>query len=351
MFDGAPAQVLEARADGSLVVAAPPASGSHRAAVVALSADGQSSAQALGGAPVPWFVYSAPENTSFSINPAFVFPGTDALIEINGINTQFAEGQVTVGFGSSDIVVKRLWVVDRSRILVNVSVGAAAVSGWAPITVLSGLQVLTLKTTLQIQPLNVRTMSLKAPIVSLETGRAGVSAGQLASIATQGLPPGLAGWTLTIGGIPVSFQLNAGNNQILAQVPPTLPVGPTVVRLISPFGDYIPALAMQVDGPPPAILSATLGGLPLDAIRAARPGDAITLLVTSLAEPNGRVPAASAVRVSVAGVSHGVTSIVELAGAHVVQFVLSPLVPSGLQQVSVGVGTRYSLPVTIAVQR
>jgi hypothetical protein len=53
----------------------------------------------------------------------------------------------------------------------------------------------------------------------------------------------------------------------------------------------------------------------------------------------------------VGGIVHPVSLVSDATGGHAVQFVLSPGVPSGVQAVSVGVGTRYSLAFAIAVQR
>jgi hypothetical protein len=52
--------------------------------------------------------------------------GTDTMVEIRGFNTKFSEGETVVGFGSSDITVRKTWVMDPGRILLNISVGPAA---------------------------------------------------------------------------------------------------------------------------------------------------------------------------------------------------------------------------------
>ena len=42
------------------------------------------------------------------------------------MNTRFADGQTIVGFGSSDILVRRVWVLSPTRLLANVSVAPTA---------------------------------------------------------------------------------------------------------------------------------------------------------------------------------------------------------------------------------
>jgi hypothetical protein len=343
LFDGAPGRVREARPDGSLLVTPPPASGSYRASVVALSPDGQTSTQALGSAAPPVFTYSAPDNPAILLNsPGFVAAGTDALVEILGGNTQFIDGQAAVGFGSSDILVRRVWVTDPGRILVNLSVSPGAAPGPVAVTVSSGLQLVTLRGVLQVQPYNPRAVSLRAPVVSQDTGLAGVSAGRVAVIGAQNLPASVAGWTLTIGGQQANYTV-LGGSQIYAQVPGNLAVGPQIVKLTPPAGEYVAPIVMQVDGPPPAILAFSVGGLPPDPNRTVHSNDVIVLTVQGLAEPNGTTPAPGAVHVRVAGVDHAAQFVTDLGGVHAVQFQLSPSVPAGLQQVSIGVGTRFSI--------
>jgi hypothetical protein len=350
LFDGAPANIQQVNPDGSLTVSAPPANGSYRANVEALAPDGQTSLQALGtGTPVA-FTYALPDNPGLTVNPPFVAAGTDAVLEIRGFNVNFVDGLTSAGFGSSDILIKRAWVTGRDRLLVDVSVMPGAAPGPAAVTVASGLQLVTLNTILQIQPQNPRNVTLRAPVVNQATGLPGVPAGGVAVMGVQGLPRDLTGWVLTIGEVRTSF-VPVGASQMFVQVPGGLPPGPAIVRLAAFTGEYIPPIAMQIDGPPPVILAATVGGAPLDANRPARGGDTVTLMVGGLADAAGKV-AASGVHVNVGGTDHAVSSVTPYPqpGVHNVQFVLSPFVQSGGQVVSVGVDTRYSAGVVIPVR-
>jgi hypothetical protein len=342
LFDGSEADVLEAHADGSLLVAAPPATGNYRASVEALAADGQTSSQALGSALPQSFVYTAPDNPDVSLNLPFVAAGTDALIEINGTRVNF-DDETVVGFGSSDVQVRRIWVTSNNHLLVNLSVAPGATPALTEVTVSSGLSLVRLAANLQIQPLNSKQITMRAPVVNRTNGLAGVPAGGTAVISTQGLPANLSGWTLTIGDQVASFSL--AGTQIIAQVPLNLPAGKAaIVRLVSPAGDYIPPVAMQVDGPPPAILAVSSLNV--------RTVDSLTLTVTGLADPSGIV-SASAVRVNVGGAIYTPSSVAPIAqpGAYAVVFTLSALAPTGTQvPVSVGVDTRFSTPVLVAVR-
>jgi uncharacterized protein (TIGR03437 family) len=178
-------------------------------------------------------------------------------------------------------------------------------------------------------------------VTNLDTGLAGVPAGQIAVIGTSGLPSNLAGWTLLIGGSSTSFKVG-GNNQLLAQVPPGASLGPAVVQLVSPSGDTsIPPILMEVDGPPPtiaAILNAS--GVAVDATHPAQAGDTITANVVGLTDTFVQ----SQLRVTVGGVPQTVLSITTTgqSGSFTVTFLLSSLTPAGSQQVTVGIDTNVS---------
>ena len=51
----------------------------------------------------------------YSITPATVTAGTDTMIEVDGFNTNFAEGQTVIGFGSSDVTVRRTWIINPGQ--------------------------------------------------------------------------------------------------------------------------------------------------------------------------------------------------------------------------------------------
>ena len=46
------------------------------------------------------------------------------MVEIKAQNTHFADGRVTLGFGTEDVTVQRLWVVDPTTLRANVQVPA-----------------------------------------------------------------------------------------------------------------------------------------------------------------------------------------------------------------------------------
>ena len=87
------------------------------------------------------------------------------MIQINGNYTNF-NSQTTVGFGSSDIVVKQVFVISPTLLMVNVSVNPQAQLTSTTVTVTTGLQTATLTLGMQIGTSNPNQISLHAPITN-----------------------------------------------------------------------------------------------------------------------------------------------------------------------------------------
>jgi len=359
MFDGAAATSIRKNDDGSFVVTAPPAIGNHVAVLEALANDGQTSMQTMGSLPPPTFTYAAPDRPSLAITPAAIAIGTDTMIEVDGFNTNFVEGQTVIGFGSSDVVVRRTWIVNPGKALLNISINAGAVAGLTTVTADTGVQAVTLNAGLQINPPADHQVSLHVPVFNLATGLPGVPTGGTVTVATTGLPASLEGWTLTIADANVDFTVDANSN-ILAVVPRSTPLGPAVLRLISPKNDAIAPVLFNVDAQPPVIQAAvdTSGTAPvlIDTTHPAAPGDAIALAVSRLPGSAASISAAS-VHINVGGVDHIATELDPVAQSDVikVQFTLTSALPASTSQdptqqtMTVHVGTRVSAPFTIYV--
>jgi uncharacterized protein (TIGR03437 family) len=360
LFDGALGSVLQQNGDGSIIVTAPPASNGYRATVEALGPDSQTSAQLLGTSAPPAFVYGGPSAPYISVNPPTVAAGTDSMVEITGYNTNFVDGTV-VGFGSSDITVKHVWVVNPGFLRMNISVKAAAAAVPTTISVASGLQVTTLNSSFQVTPSSGQ-ITLLTPIVNQATGLAGVPAGGTAVISTSGLPftasnASLSGWTLTIAGQPVPFLLG-DHGQIVAQIPVSLLTGPTVVQLNPVSGAYVPPVLMQVDPPPPQISSITsmtpsAGSAASTATGVVHAGDTLTITVTGLADANGNFPSASAIDIGVGGFDLTPSSLSAIGGLGYpcqLTVTLPSSLASGAQAMTIRFGTRLSAAFPITVQ-
>jgi len=309
--------------------------------------------------PLPTFTYASPNNPSISITPATVTAGTDTMIEVDGLNTNFADGQTVIGFGSSDVAVRRIWIVAPGKALLNISINPGATPGLVTVTADTGVQAVTLTAGLQISPAAAQQISLRVPVLNVATGLPGVPTGGTAVIAASGLPANLAGWSLTIAGVNVNFSLDSNSN-LRAVVPGTIPLGPAVVQLVSPNGNAIAPILFNVDAQPPVIQAAYDQGTSstlvfIDALHPAAPGDVITMDVANLYGSAPPVPPSS-VHISVGGVDHVATSLNAVLQFDLIsnvtrlQFTLALGLPAGsAQPTTVRVGTRVSAPYTLYV--
>jgi predicted Zn-dependent protease len=356
LFDGAPASLLQVNTDGSLLVAAPPASNGYHASVEALSPDSQTSGQLLGLNAPPAFLYAGPASPAISVNPGTVTAGTDTMVQITGYNSNFVNGTV-IGLGSSDVTVNQVWVVSSSLLQMNISVSPTAQVESTTVSVASGLQFTTLSAALQIAAANPGQITLRTPILNQATGLAGVpTTGGTVLINTSGLPftatsNTVAGWVLTIANQPVPFSVGS-NGQLIAQVPVGLTTGPQQVQLTTANGVQTPPVLLQVDPPPPVITGVlNSAGVAIGPSNQANPGDTVTLLVTGLADAFGNYPAPSSIDINAAGVDVTPASLTPAGGSNcTLQVTLSPNAMTGAQTVTIRVGTRLSAAFPIQIQ-
>ena len=365
LFDGIPASVSSVSSDGaSLLISEPPALSGYVATVEAVNADGQTSLQALGSAAPAVYVYPLRDAVTIASTPSTVIAGTDVMLAISGLNTHFDQERTVAGFGSSDIAVRRAWVVNPQLLLLNVSVNAGARVDVTSLTVSTGLEIVTLPGAVQITAADPGQVSLRVPGINAATGLAGVPAGGTALVLTSGLPAVLDGWTLTVGGEPAAFTAD-GNGRLTAQIPAGLPVGPQVVQLLSPGNPpalVVPPVLLQLDAPPPVIQSATSGfaadgtAAPVTAAAPARPGETVFLTVSGLSAPSGVLPPASAVWINIGGAAYAARTVTAVpqdpkavpADLALVAFIVpANLAPDLMVQpptvpVMVGIGTRLS---------
>lgn len=252
LFDGIAATVRSVdEGSGRMVVTPPAAVSGYRAVLVAVNPDGQSSLAVQPDNP-PSYTYESEGLTttgaaSVSSNGASLSPGIEAMIEINGFNTNFVDGQTTVGFGTADVTARRLWVVGPNRLLVNVSVSPSAQSGLVMLSVISGLQVHTNPSGFQVQPPGSRALALSPQLLNASTGAPGVGAGSAAVATVSNAQVPASGAALTLNDRPIPI-LSAAGNQITFQVPPGTPAGPAILRLDTQTDRGLPVI-VQIDSP------------------------------------------------------------------------------------------------------
>ncbi len=345
-FDGQPA-VRVAEDSGRFLVTPPPALAGYRANLVAVNSDGQSS---LFLQPNPAaYVYDAGDPPAAILSPAALPAGAEGMIEINAANGSFIDGQTQIGFGSTDVSVRRLWVVSPTRLLANVWVSPAALTLPSTVTIANGIQLVTQPFAFQVQPPNPRQLTLSSQVISAATGQPGVQAGSVAVVAVPSLTPAqiAAGLSLTVNGASAQI-VNAAPGQIVFQVPNGVPPGPAVLRLQAGADASLP-IAFSVDLPSPVVVTALAGGATIDASRPARPAELVTLLAGNL----GDSPAASHMRLVVGGIDHQIALVAPAPnqpGLYQVAFFLNPAVPAGAQPVQLSIDGRTSAPFALHVR-
>ncbi len=350
LFDGAPAAILRQNADGTLLVTPPPASPAYRANVVALNGDGQSSLFTQpGGGPAYSYDPADPVPGLSFIYPAALAAGSEAMVEIDGANTGFIDGQTVVGFGSSDIAVRQVWVVSPNKLLANVSVSAGAAVTQTTVTVATGLQLLTAPAGFQITPAPPRMLSVVPPILNNVTGLPGAPAGGTAVLTVPNLTAPVATLAVTVADQRATI-ISAVNGQVTFQVPAGLPLGAAVVRLQTQTGDTIAPIVMNISPQPPAIAAFLSGNAAVDANHPAHPGTILGVIVAGL--PDSVLTGdPSTVKINVGGLDHAAFSVASQPGGTLLQVILSSSETTGAQvPVTVTYAGVTSPPAPIPIQ-
>ncbi|MDQ6706169.1 MAG: IPT/TIG domain-containing protein [Acidobacteriota bacterium] len=245
-FDGLPASIATMdAANGRAVVTPPPGAGGQHSAVTVFNTDGQNSLFLQVNAP-PSFIYDPTGPQSIVLNPPSLSAGSEAVIDIAGVNTRFAAGQVIVGFGSDDVFVRRVFVLSPTHLLVDVSIASNAAQVSTEASVISGFQVTSLPLGFQISAPNAGLPSAIPVLVNAATGQGPASPGAVVSVAGQNL---LAGNGLipsvTLNDQPVTV-LFVSASQINFQIPAGFPIGPALLKVNNGANTSLP-VAVNID--------------------------------------------------------------------------------------------------------
>lgn len=336
LFDGAPGTVRQAD-DNQVTVIPPSAPTGHRAAIVALNRDGQSSL--FLQSPAQGYEYESSGDWSFSVAPNQIPAGVETLVEVLGTNANFNPAQTALMFGSSTVHVRRLWVAGPNRLLANVLVPAGTQPGTMTVTVGTGLRVLPQQNGFSVTPANPRGISLRSPVT--EAGAGSVASVRLIGDATP------ASLQITVNDRPGTV-LGLSGGVLTFRVPAGLAAGPGVVRVTS--GADSATIGMSIDAAPPAVSSAVSGSARIEEARPARPGEVLTLTVTGLADPSAEVTP-NRVTVLVNGAAQAILGVTNVPGTgHNVQFQLDARTTTGNHPLIVTIDGRASAEFILPVR-
>jgi uncharacterized protein (TIGR03437 family) len=336
-FDGVFGTVRSFEDSGRLTVTPPAAAAGATMHVVAFGSDGQSS---LFMQPAVHFTNSVMETALFGFGAsAYSLPaGTESVIEIAGSN--FAEGSTSIGFGSPDVDVRRVWFPSSSRALANVRVGPGAAGNSYNLTILNGLRLSTQTGALQVN--SSRPPWISTPGIALIPGAA-------ATIYVNNLTlSALAPMQLTVNELPAQV-VSVDGSTVTFTAPSGLTPGVAVIRLQS-GGEAALPLAVSVAQGQATIASVTAGfGTAVTPERPARYGELISLLVTGLPENFAPVGSQPKVSLTIGGVDHRLITVSPNGGLLQLQFSIQAVVPQGTHTLTVAVEgatiSPYSLPV------
>lgn len=339
LFDGV-AAAIQTSDNGAVTVVPPPAQSGASAAVVALSPTGLDSSYFASAAAPPMFGYAENGASAIVVTPATVPAGSDAVVDLTGTNLNFLVSGLQLGFGTSDIVVRRIWLLSAQHAQVAISVSPTAAQGLTTLTLSAGLQ-------LTQSPLS---FSVTAPSV-LPWVR--VSGGQPSALAS-GLKVPVA-FALPIVNVPLNAQreafavssttasgdvpidvLDFVSGKLVLNSPANLAPGPLILKVVYNGLALAPA-SVDVQAPNPIILQASdsTTGLSYAGTSPALPGHLISILVANLAGSLAPVDLAS-ISVTVGGVAQSVSSVtLKSPGLYSVQFTLD-------QQTQLQVGSTSS---------
>ena len=156
-FDGLPSTIVSLNPKtGSAVVIPPTGTNNRQAILTAYNSDGQNSQFLQSASPVTYAYGSSPTPVIASITPSSLPAGAEAEIDITGSGLTFTPGQTIVGFGTSDVLVQRVFVLSPNHLQVDVSVSPNAALSNADVSVLAGFQLATAPSGFQITPSDSR---------------------------------------------------------------------------------------------------------------------------------------------------------------------------------------------------
>jgi hypothetical protein len=354
LFDGLAAQFVSFDWNtGELTVLPPQGASEHTTVVTALDGEGQTSMflDAYRD-PLPSYQYEAAGAPTVSaVSPQQLPASSEAMLEITGVNTNFSDGQTIAGFGSSDVLVQRIWVLGPNKLRMNVRVSAAAKPGPLPLTVVTGFETATLAGALDIQPGRMDAPIPDPTPIDPATGQPNIYAGGKALLTVANLPQNPAP-SATINGLLAVVESIQGN-AILLDVPAGLEVGPAVLSLVV-GGQVLPAFVVPIDLAPPVIQKVSLfwGATPTPEFPIL-PGEYLMVTVAGLADP--RVAANPAlIQVSLGGVPHAAEYLsISTTGPDIYIFwieVSTDVAPGNAVPLTVSIGRRVSQPVAVAVR-
>jgi uncharacterized protein (TIGR03437 family) len=348
-FDGLPTAITTMNAAGGLAnVQPPPGANGQQATITAYNPDGQNSQLLQSASPVTYPYGALPTPAVTSISPASLPAGAEASVDIYTSGFTFVPGLVSIGFGTTDIVVQKIFVLAPNHLQVDVSIAPGAALSNPDISVISGFQVAMAPAAFQITAAGAAVPSPVPVLTNAVTGLTGAFPGAIVTLYGQDLAAAGVTPLLSVGGQAATV-LYASATQLNLQLPTTLTPGPATMLINNGVALSLP-VTVNVD-PLPAALNAiqySNGGY-VDATHPIHQGDLIIVTLSNFA-PAGTVIDPSRVQVSVGGISHPALQVTGIGSVYQVTFEMNATDPVGLsEQLVVYLDGTSSYPATVSV--
>jgi uncharacterized protein (TIGR03437 family) len=318
-FDGLPATIKSLDlTKGAAVVVPPTGSSGQQSTLTAYNPDGQNSQILQSASPITWSYGKLPTPAIAAISPASLPAGAEAMIDITGSNLSLVQGTTTIGFGTTDVAVQRVFVLSPNHVQVDVLVPANAALSNSDVSVISGFQVTTAPAAFQI---TAAVPGLPAPNPSLTNASPGLTGAYAgATVRMVGTNLAVAGAflsaaptvtpTVTLAGEPVTI-LSSSPAQITFQIPADLPPGPAALIVNNGTLTALP-IEVNIDTLPAAIAAIQdSNGNYIYAANPAQTGETLIVTLTNFAAAGATIDPRR-VQVGVGGVNHSVTKITDV---------------------------------------
>jgi len=301
-------------------------------------------------ADAPGFTYSGDKpQPSFSVSPAAVPAGTDALVTIDTTSLSLGNGYAGLGFGTSDVLVRQVWVVSSTRLLASVSVASTAAQSTTNATLTNGLYSVTQPQVFATTTAAEHTLSMSSSVVNASTGGKAVYPGSAVSLYVLGTSGPLAKsvvvFSINDNAVQPAFP---ADDQLWFVMPSDTKPGPVIFKLQVDGQSALP-IVIPVVPEPPHITAVAVNSGALDPKVPVKQGDLLTLTVTALAK-DGTVVDPTQVTITVGGVSLKAADVKALDKGHAVMFALPGGVPTGTVDMTVSIGGLTSAPYPIPTQ-
>ena len=284
-----------------------------------------------------------------TLNPPSVPAGVEAMIDITGVNTSFAQGQTSVGFGSSDVYVRRVWVLGPTRLQADVYVPATAAQVFSEVSIFTGFQSAVQPFGFQITAPNPRLPVASPLLANTAAGQTAIYPGASVSVSGTNLAQGGALPSVTFNGTQ-ALVLSASSTQINLQIPAGLQPGPATMVVSNGAATSLP-VDVNID-PVQTTITGVLNsaGVSIDSGHPAHAGDIVTFLVSNFGDPVAGV-ASSRVQISINGATAQALIVAPYAaGLFQIQTILPSIAP-GNQPVTIYLDGRISAQGAIIISQ